>query len=49
MDVKIENGKVLEYRTRLQLSFKSNSRKPSRGRTGCIESSTCPHPNADQE
>ena len=22
MDVKIENGKVLEYRTRLQLSFK---------------------------
>jgi len=25
MDVKIENGKVLEYRTRLQLSFKYDS------------------------
>ncbi len=25
MDVKIENGKVLEYRTRLQLSFKYES------------------------
>ena len=25
MDVKIENGKVLEYRTRLQLSFKYGS------------------------
>jgi flavin-binding protein dodecin len=25
MDVKIENGKVVEYRTRLQLSFKYES------------------------
>ncbi|PYL58851.1 MAG: transporter [Verrucomicrobia bacterium] len=25
MDVKIENGKVIEYRTRLQLSFKYKS------------------------
>ena len=25
MDVKIENGKVIEYRTRLQLSFKYES------------------------
>jgi len=25
MDVKIENGKVIEYRTRLQLSFKYGS------------------------
>ena len=25
MDVKIENGKVLEYRTRLQLSFRYQS------------------------
>jgi hypothetical protein len=25
MDVKIENGKVLEFRTRLQLSFKYGS------------------------
>jgi len=25
MDVKIENGKALEYRTRLQLSFKYDS------------------------
>jgi len=25
MDVKIENGKILEYRTRLQLSFKYGS------------------------
>jgi len=25
MDMKIENGKVLEYRTRLQLSFKYES------------------------
>jgi flavin-binding protein dodecin len=25
MDVKVENGKVLEYRTRLQLSFKYES------------------------
>jgi flavin-binding protein dodecin len=25
MDVKIEDGKVLEYRTRLQLSFKYES------------------------
>jgi dodecin len=25
MDVKIENGKVIEYRTRLQLSFKYRS------------------------
>src|SRR6476659_4399031 len=47
MDVKIENGKVLEYRTRLQLSFKYVRLEPSRRR--CIESSTCPHPYADQE
>ena len=25
MDVKVENGKVIEYRTRLQLSFKYGS------------------------
>src|SRR6266567_5801434 len=49
MDVKIEGGKVLEYRTRLQLSFKYESRKSSRRGAGCSEPTTCHRPDTHQE